>query len=132
MYGMVRDIKNNIMHREKQRKTQECIANLLGYQPRQCGCLDKTRLLVHSLICSIKLGCSCNELSSCHIRCGILPHVTPSSYSLFLLSSPTCGRLAVTVSSLLITVPLSHNCRSKNLSSYLSFTAHGMAKRNIT
>lgn len=34
--------------------------------------------------------------------------------------SPSCSRLTVTVSSPLITVPLSYNCRSKKLSSCLS------------
>lgn len=48
--------------------------------------------------------------------CVTHPRVIPPIHSF----SPSCSRLTVTVSSPLITVPLSYNCRSKKLSSCLS------------
>lgn len=80
---------------------------------------DQTRFLTYSLIWWTKRGCGCFMLSSDHIFIFLLCY-TPTCDTPIHSFSPSCSRLTVTVSSPLITVPLSHNCRSKKLSSCLS------------
>lgn len=112
---------NTLTNVQRQKiKTQQCTANLLGQWPRQCG-RPQTRH-ASSLIRSsaeqngaVAASCCLLTIFSYFLLC-YTPTCDPPIHSF----SPSCSRLTVTVSSPLITVPLSYNCRSKKLSSCLS------------